>query len=156
MQSIEFHNRYRSYYSHAQTSTCLVYVLHQVCMATCAAVSSSSEATPRKRGGARSSVWNYFERDLSDSCKAVCQLWGEKYQHSNNTSNLAKVSNSSVPRLYWTCVSFLCKAHTIKAPQGVARMWTGAQTWSISKEERGGTKTDDAYCTERAHNCLTP
>ena len=46
----------------------------------------------RKRSRkAISAVWNYFERCENDITFARCLVCSAKYQHSNNTSNLAKV-----------------------------------------------------------------
>ena len=42
-----------------------------------------------------SPVWQYFEKCL-DGQFALCTVCGEKYQHSNNTSNLAKVYEISI------------------------------------------------------------
>ena len=51
---------------------------------------STSATTSRKRAKKYTSpVWNYFEK--SDAQFACCVICCAKYQHSNNTSNLAKV-----------------------------------------------------------------
>ena len=55
---------------------------------------ASDAELPRPPGRKRSKkytspVWQYF--DKCDDQFAICTVCGDKYQHSNNTSNLAKV-----------------------------------------------------------------
>ena len=63
--------------------------------------SATSEATiTRKRTKKYTSpVWNYFEKCDSEPGFASCLLCGMKYQHSNNTSNLSKVTEHLTVKL---------------------------------------------------------
>ena len=45
-----------------------------------------------RRRKLRSPVWNYFEK--TEGNFAICILCKAKYQHSNNTSNLSKVTQN--------------------------------------------------------------
>ena len=54
--------------------------------------SAASQSLAHKRSNkATSPVWNYFQRCNSDGAYARWLVCNAKYQHSNNTSNLAKV-----------------------------------------------------------------
>ena len=63
---------------------------------------SASATTSRKRAKKYTSpVWNYYEK--IDAQFACCVICGAKYQHSNNTSNLAKVRKKSFFLIFACC-----------------------------------------------------
>ena len=55
-----------------------------------AAETAEHEKELEDEDNGRSPVWNYFEK--TEGNFAICILRKAKYQHSNNTSNLSKVT----------------------------------------------------------------
>ena len=44
-----------------------------------------------KKRSKKHTIWQYFEKCADNKLMTMCTVCGKKYQHSNNTSNLAKV-----------------------------------------------------------------
>ena len=55
-----------------------------------ASTHETTVTTQNRSRKVKSAIWTYFEK-CEDSGFARCLICGSKYQHSNNTSNLAKV-----------------------------------------------------------------